>query len=201
MYRRVSVLATRRRVVALVAALGVGTAMVAASPATPAYADLPPLSCVMQPRGAYVLTDPLDGSKTIQSSNIVDCDYNVTDIRQWETLSLTSEVAQGYEFTPNYNHGFVRANSGVCLGGRQWTSHSEAWVDWPAPYTDAITGLPYSYVQSTYSIGIACGTGGGGDPSGGCAVACPGIDGGIDGAAAQDLTGAAVTVTGVAGRG
>ena len=196
MHGLVSKLASRRWVMAT-AVLSVGTAMAAVSPAAPAYADLPPLSCVMYPSGPRVIPLGTGGHTTISENNVV-CTFDVTDIRQWETLSL---VGSGFEvpkylFTPNYSLAYLQADAGVCLDGRQWTSRSEAWVDWPAGYTDKYTGLPYSYVQSTNSAALACGSGGGG--GGGCAVACSGADGTVDGAAAPDLTAAPVTVTAVA---
>jgi len=204
MPRRISALAARRRVMALLAALGTGTAMVAVSPAAPAYADLPPLSCVMYPSGPRVIPAGTQAHTTVSENNVV-CTSDVTDILQWETLSLdgSSVRVPKFVFTPNYSLDYAIADADVCLDGRQWTSLSEAWVDWPAPYTDKNTGLPFSYVQSTNSAALACGSGGGGGggDGGGCVVACQGADGSVDGTAAQDLTGAAVTVTAVAGGG
>jgi hypothetical protein len=173
--------------------------MAAVSPAAPAYADLPPQGCVMYPSGPYVV--PLGtGGHTVISDNYVTCTIDVTDIQQWETLSLVGSgfTVPKYLFTPNYSVAHLGADAGVCLDGRQWTSHSEAWVDWPAGYTDKYTGLPYSYVQSTNTVALACGSGGGGGGDGGCAVACPGASGPADGAAEQNLTAAPVTVTAVA---
>jgi hypothetical protein len=122
------------------------------------------------------------------------------DIQQWETLNLVGSsdiAAHNYLYTPNYSLAYLNADVGLCLDNRQWTSRSEAHVDWPAGYTDRITGLPYSYVQSTNSATLGCGGGGGGG-GGGCYQTCSGANGPADGAAEPDLTAAPVTVTAVA---
>src|ERR1051326_7704112 len=123
MLRRISALDARRRVMALLAALSAGTAMVAVSPAAPAYADLPPLSCVMYPSGPRVMPAG-DRAHTTVSENNVICTFDVTDIMQWETLSLDGSSVQVPKFvlTPNFSHGDAIADAGVCLDGRQWTN-------------------------------------------------------------------------------
>lgn len=180
---------------ALVVAIGTAVTTFAVVPTAPAYADLPPLSCVLYPSGPNVQTP--SSSKTVLSTGVVFCDFAVKDILQLETLYLnTSEAARDDKFNQGMSWSAATADSHLCIGG-QWTSRSQVTVDWPDGYTDKNTGLPWSYVESVNTVAIACSNGGSGDPPGGCAVACPGIDGG----AAQDLTVPSISFTGVPIRG
>ena len=197
MYKRFWVLAARRRMMALVVALGVTATTFAVTSTAPAYADLPPLSCTLIPYGPMVQT--LSTGNTILSTSSVVCDFAVKDILLLETLYLNStEAARDDKFNQGMAVLVATADSHLCIGG-QFTSRSQATVDWPAGYTDKDTGLPWSYRETTYTTGIACsnsgsgGSGGSGGPPGGCLVACPGIDGG----AAQDLTVPNLSFTGV----